>query len=150
MSKDKADFYTVKRYLLSVYRIDTMTEHLQQELKHLEYMAENIVKPLSDGGRGNLPGHPTEEIAIKISEKKARLLDQLVNLENQRDDIETYILTAGLQPIFERVLLKRYIELKTWEKVAREMHYSQKYIEKLHGIALRILAKKWRGKDETN
>lgn len=145
MKKANADFYAVKRYLLSVYRIDTMTEHLHQELKHLEYMAEAIVKPITDGGRGNLPRQPTEEIAIKISEKKAKLLDQLVNLENQRDDVETYIITAGLQPLLERILLKRYIELKSWEKVAKEVHYSQKYIEKLHGIALRLLAKKWRG-----
>lgn len=140
-------YFEVKHYLNAAYKIWIETEHYQNEIKRLKYMRDAIVKPMSDGGRGNTPGDPTGNIAVTIQEKTARLMDQLVNLENQRDDLETYILVSDLNDWQKQVLLKRYIEMKSWAKIAHEMAYSEKHPYKLHNEAIEILAKKWRRDD---
>ena len=140
------EYYEVKKYLKQAYDIYIQTVHFQDEIRRLKYMRDSIVKPLSDGGRGNLPGDPTGNIAVIIQEKTAKLMDELVHLENLRDDIETFILVSDLDARHKQVLLKRYIELKPWTKITQEMIYSEKHPQKLHGEALEKLATQWRKK----
>lgn len=134
----------VKAYLRKAWEINVQIEHYQSEIRRLKYLRDSIVKPLTDGGRSNLPGDPTGNIAIMIQEKTAKLMDKLVDLENQRDDIETYILVSDLTPRHKEVLLKRYVELKSWDKICKEMIYSENHPKKLHAQAINFLAEDWR------
>lgn len=143
---DKYAYQKVLLYLQSAFRINRRIDHYQEELKQLEYMADSIVKPLKDGGRSSEPGDPTGTIAITISERKEKILDELVNLNNQKDDLENYIFVAGLEVNEETVLLKRYVELKPWEDIAKEMYYSSKHPLKIRNEAVHKLAKKWETK----
>lgn len=143
MDRYGVKYQKVMTYLQTAFRINQRIKHYQEELKQLQYMADSIVKPLTDGGRSSEPGDPTGTIAITITERKEKLMDELVNLNNQKDDLETYILVAGLETNEETVLLKRYVELKSWEVIAKEMYYSTKHPLKIRNEAVHKLARKW-------
>jgi len=73
--------------------------------------------------------------------------DGLVAMEDMIDrevnrlyDIKQEILSVILQLRDNRyrdVLMKRYVDIKTWEQIAVEMHYSYMQVCRLHGEALK-------------
>jgi DNA-directed RNA polymerase specialized sigma subunit len=73
--------------------------------------------------------------------------DGLVAMEDMIDreidrlyDIKQEILAVVLQmqdTRYRDVLMKRYVDIDTWEQIAVEMHYSYMHVCRLHGEALK-------------
>ena len=51
------------------------------------------------------------------------------NLINQLDN-----------PSYRALLSLRYINCKTWEQIAEDMHYTTRNVHKIHGGALKLLS----------
>lgn len=73
-----------------------------------------------------------ERLQNKIGDR----IDKSITLRNEIEDS-----ISSLEPA-ERVLMRlRYIDGKSWEQIALEMHYSYRHTTKLHGIILAKLKK---------
>lgn len=83
--------------------------------------------------------HPTEEAAFKLLMKRAKYnLERSIYKEVQEDIKDT--IKAIPEPMLGALLKLKYIEGKRWKQVAKELHYSQTYVEKeLHTKALEYL-----------
>lgn len=83
----------------------------------------------------------------KIADGVARIIDleeeimnRMFHLENERLRIEDEI--AQLPAQQRKVITARYVDGKSWKKVAKEASYDAKYVFKIHRAALRRLEKK--------
>ena len=57
---------------------------------------------------------------------KAEILRTIMQLEDNRQRM---------------VLMEYYLEMKTWEQVAVDLHYSYMHVTRIHGYALREIQK---------
>ena len=86
--------------------------------------------------RGSGVGDPAGQAAARLVDLAQLMADKLNQAVGLRLEIERVI--AAL-PVEDRVLMRaRYVEGKTWEQVAAELHYTYPWVWRLHG---RILAK---------
>ena len=148
---------TAKEYLMQ-YRIigarlraiDSMDREIREELP--AWGVAEIRSPWPDGQpHGSGTGDPTGEQAARSAdlmaeEYREKLRQQLLDLEvremrarselwRQRVEIEETIGKVGDMSLQE-VLRGRYIEGKTFELLAVELHYSYRHTTRLHGEAL--------------
>ena len=126
---------TAKAYLAQIRQTDRTIRRLCDARFSLRSSLYSIGAPLSGmpGGHGD-------------PDRTGRTIARLDELDRR---IDAYVdeLVARKQEAFERirrlpelaeqdVLIARYIQLKSWQAIAREMHYSENAIFKLHGRAL--------------
>ena len=88
--------------------------------------------------KGSGDGDTTGNITAKmwtISQTMAERMNELVELRQRIEDT-----INSLPDSRDRLLLRlRYIEGKSWEEIAVEMHYDYRYVLKLHGRVLQRL-----------
>lgn len=112
------------RHVVQILRDYKLTDrYIQQREEELmyPYRSEEMV-----GGQGNLPGSPTERMAITISEDR-----RLSNLENNRNVIDRCLKRAD---IVTRELIKyMYLEQDhSTIRAAMEMNVSDRHARRLH------------------
>lgn len=136
---------TAKDYLMQVKIINTIMRNLEDEITALREQEHTIRSAWPDGQpHGTGTTDPTGTAAT-------RLADQLTDLEHQhrkwmsalwhkRTEI---IETIGNVEHAEhnRLLYLRYVECRTWEEIAVDMHYSFRHIIRMHGDALQALGR---------
>jgi hypothetical protein len=133
---------TAKQYLNRVRRIDkeigALLRLVQQTRESLESITQNYQ---SDGAQSSKNPHKYDrliELESMVDEKideqialKTEILDTIMQVEDRRQRL---------------VLMEYYIEMKTFEQVAVDIHYSWRQTVKIHGYALlaveEILSKK--------
>jgi len=135
---------TAKEYLRQIRRIDVHLDHLLKERDELERAQTYLRSPQIDGDRVQTSpsGDPpwmgyilkweklTEKIGAKwdeLIELKMRILTELHELDDNR---------------YVAILVKRYVEFKSWHKIAYEMNYSIDHVFRLHGEALRAFERR--------
>ena len=128
---------TAKQYLNRVRRIDKEIEALLQMVQKtrdsLEAKTQNYD---GDGAQSTKNPHRFDKLVElesmvdkKIDEQidlKAEILNTIMQLDDRRQRL---------------VLMKYYVEMKTWKNVADEMNYSYMHITRLHGYALKEIGK---------
>lgn len=92
----------------------------------------------------NLDGMPH---GTSLSDKTARLAAQLADAEEEIIELRSEAWSKRMEivrtlnriqtPEYNTLLYLRYIEGKTWEQIAVEMHYTFRHTTRLHGDALR-------------
>jgi hypothetical protein len=92
----------------------------------------------------NLDGMPH---GTSLSDKTARLAAQLADAEEEIIELRSEAWSIRMEivrtlnriqtPEYNTLLYLRYIEGKTWEQIAVEMHYTFRHTTRLHGDALR-------------
>lgn len=124
------DKYTLGKYVMICNEIET----LQAEKQSLHDGFAGVVRsggPVSRSRKSD----PTASVPERMEQIAAKIDRQLTRCMELRDEIEEVI--NRLEEPTERLLMrKRYIEGKTWEKVAVEMNYSINHIWRLHGNIL--------------
>ena len=119
---------TAKEYLRQIRKIDQQLKHLLDEWEELKKAQTFLKSPQVEGDRvqtspsGDPPwmGH-----LIKYEElftTRLAIVGQINSLSDSR---------------YTDVLMKRYVEYKRFDRIAREMHYTPDYILHLHGMALK-------------
>lgn len=72
------------------------------------------------------------------------LNDELMNAEQQVTDTKITItdLISRLPDVNQQmVITERYVNMKTWERIAQEMNTSVRIVQKIHGKALPLIEK---------
>ena len=132
---------TAKQYLLQYKLLTAKIENLEQDLAELREARSSISI--------NLDGMPH---GTDLSDKTARLAVQLADMEEDILDLRSeawktrlriiHVLSKVETPEHNVLLHKRYLEDKTWEQIAVEMHYTYQWVAgPLHGQALREIDK---------
>lgn len=128
-----------KHELQSYYWLRKNIEKLEDRLLELESEATRVTTRITDDphcGSSNsdkLGGIVAEIIAVqeKINNKIKSMYGMMAEIEHATVDLperEAYLIRA------------RYIDCKSWEQIAVDMHYSWRQIHYIHSEALRILA----------
>ena len=135
---------TAKEYLRQIRRIDIHLNHLLKERDELERAQTFLRSPQIDGDRVQTSpsGDPPwmgylikwEELTNQIGEEWDRLIDK-------RQAIVAQISTLTDSRYID-LLIKRYVEYKSFEKIAVEMNYTYDHVRRLHGWALQAFKHK--------
>ena len=80
---------------------------------------------------------PTEEKALRLVDKRLRLIDAEVEAIRIRQELFDFI--DGIDGVEGDVLFERYINLRKWEEICVVMSYSWNGIHKVHRRALAIV-----------
>lgn len=125
-----------KDYLEQIRILDRLINNKLQELEQLEALATKVTS-VNSGDRVQASGSQDKmaDTVIKILELKQEInadIDRLVDLKCEIIPLIDAVQDADLID----VLYKRYIQGKKWEEIALEMHYTFRWVLKLHGRAL--------------
>ena len=122
----------LKRYVLLDKEIDRKLEEVSRLRSKLTKIT-TVPSPQPKGG-GSIYGK-TEEIIAKIVDLEREIDADIDRLVAIRDGIKTII--EAVEDDRERLLLQyRYLDGRTFEEIAVQMHYSWRQIHRLHSRAL--------------
>lgn len=129
---------TIKRYLNQV-------RHIDAELRSLERLREDLYQSLlkspsteSERVTGGPERHGDDRFA-RIAEMSADINRKWDELVAKKQEIEQVIDT--LEDPQERALVRnRYINLMSWNKIAKDMYLSERAIYYIHKRALKNIA----------
>lgn len=130
-----------KQYLGQISRLDRMIKNKMTELSQYKDLIYGLSGVVNEERVQKSPDFDkmTGKVAkvLKIESKIDELIDEYVDKKNliisQIDSIEN--------ETYYEILFARYIEKKTFEKIADEMMYSWRQIIRLHGKALQEFEK---------
>ena len=132
-----------KQYLQQISRLDRMINNKLAEISQLRELAMSVSAVKNEERVQTTPNFDKIGTAYckieEMEEKLDKLIDEFVDKKNliisQIDEIEN--------ETYYEILFARYIEKKTFEKIADEMTYSWRQIIRLHGRALQEFEKKY-------
>ena len=129
-NKDKIKY--LKRYI----NLDREIERKLEEVARLRSKLTRVTEVYSTEprGGGTIYGK-TEEILAKIVDMEKEIDADVDRLISIRDNIKAII--EAVEDDRERLLLQyRYLDGRTFEEIAVQMHYSWRQIHRLHSKAL--------------
>ena len=132
-----------KTYLQQISRLDRMINNKLSEISQLRELAMSVSAVKNEERVQNTPNFDKIGTAYckieEMEEKLDKLIDEYVDKKNliisQIDGIEN--------ETYYEILFARYIEKKTFAKIADEMTYSFRNVTRLHGRALQEFEKKY-------
>ena len=132
-----------KQYLQQISRLDRMINNKLAEISQLRELAMSVSAVKNEERVQTTPNYDKIGTAYckieEMEEKLDKLIDEFVDKRNliisQIDKIEN--------ETYYEILFSRYIEKKTFEKIADEMTYSWRQVIRLHGRALQEFEKKY-------
>ena len=132
-----------KQYLQQISRLDRMIQNKLAEISQLRELAMSVSAVKNEERVQTTPNFDKIGTAYckieEMEEKLDKLIDEFVDKKNliisQIDKIEN--------ETYYEILFARYIEKKTFEKIADEMNYSFRNTTRLHGQALREFENKF-------
>lgn len=133
---------TAKEFLKQYEHASRIVQRCKAEYETEVEKIDAIGSTLSNDGmpHGSGISRRTEDKAIRLAEKatkwKAAELDAIAKRQ------EVFEVIYDIQGIEGDVLIDKYIDLKTWEQIAEERHYTVRGIQYAHGRALLIVAKR--------
>ena len=108
--------------LSKYHKIKNEMKQLEDSIRELEETVIGSSKitgmPLSISG---VNSSPTERIGIKLASLKQKLTDKTEQLLDEAQKIEEYIETVDDVDI-RIIISKRFLDCKTWQQVANEIH----------------------------
>ena len=125
-----------KQYVQQISRLDRMINNKLAEISQLRELAMSVSAVKNEERVQTTPNFDKIGTAYckieEMEEKLDNLIDEFVDKKNliisQIDKIEN--------ETYYEILFARYIEKKTFEKIADEMTYSWRQVIRLHGRAL--------------
>lgn len=123
---------TAKDYLRQYEYATKRIARLEAELEE-EALLIDAVRSVSDNDgmpHGSGISKPTEEKAIRLADKRLRLVDAKLEAIRIRQEIFDVIEAVGGDEA--DVLFERYVKLKTWADVCEAVYYSWYKVSHLH------------------
>lgn len=132
-----------KDYLSQVSRLNKMINNKLSEIHQLRELSVSISAIGNDEKVQTSPNFDKIGTTVaKIDEMENNLDKMIDEYLVKRERIIAQIDTMEEESVYQ-VLFSRYIEKKTFEKIATEMEYSWRQIVRLHGKALQQFEKKY-------
>ena len=130
-----------KQYLRQISRLDKMIKNKIIELYQLKELYTSISAIKNDEIVQTTPNFDKIGTAYaKICEKEQEL-DEITDIYIDKKSIIISQIDQMDDETHYEILFSRYVERKTFEKIADEMSYSWRQIIRLHGIALKEFEK---------
>ena len=127
---------TTAEYLGQAYRLDQRIDAKIAQVSSLNDLATKCTATLSDMPRN--PSRSTsrmEDAIVKIVDLQHEINDDIDHLVDLKREL-VEVIKAVNNNEYQVLLEKRYLCFHTWEQIAVDMHYSVKWILKLHKKAL--------------
>ena len=130
----------LRKYEYSMIRVDLCRQEYERESDLIDAFrsSSNFESTIHSS---NIE-RPTEEKAIRLSEKADRLIAAEHEAIRIRQEIFDVIYSIG--GMEAKVLYERYIELKPWEEVSKAVNYSESQTQRYHRIGLERVSEKLR------
>ena len=124
-----------KKDLSRYYHLKMEIKDLGDKIKELEQTL--ISSPILTGmPHSNNISKPTEQRNILILSLKSKLEKRETNALEELNKIEDYI--SSIEDIeIRQIFSKRYVQLKRWDDIAKEMHMSERNIFRKHSKYLK-------------
>ena len=128
---------TAKEWLMRGWEINTEINTLLEEKEKAFSQACSVTAPTDRERVTTMRRNTSEEKFVRYSnedyEKEIdRRIDELYQIKLE---ILSAIGTVN-DSTLRKLLVKRYLQFKTWEQIAVEMNYSYMHVTRLHGKAL--------------
>lgn len=132
-----------KEYLQQIGRYDRLINNKLVELAQYRSMACSVSAVKNDERVQSSPSYDTMDKIVSKIEQMENEIDMLVNryIDNKRIIISQ--IDSMSDEMTYQILFSRYVEQKTFEKMAIEMNYCYKQIIRRHGKALQEFEQKW-------
>ena len=139
--KEGKESMKAKEYLKQIEKLDKCIDQKQIECDALRLMAEGTGgMQYGDKVQTSPKGDTLEKKVVKYVQIEQEINDMIDNFIDLKHKIITEI--QGLSDVKHiDVLFKKYVEYKSLEQIAVDMHYSYQYIRELHGHALQEFEK---------
>lgn len=136
----KAD-NTAKRYLQQVRHCDLRINAKLEELERLKALVTKITpSPKRDAVSGGGNQDKLSEAVAKIVDLEAEINREIAFYIDARKRVTKTIDKVGDAKL-QSVLIMRYIQFKTFEQIAADMHYTYRWVCMMHGMALQAVEK---------
>ena len=130
---------TAKEYLSQAHRLDQRIDAKIAQVASLNDLATKCSATLTGMPRNpNRGGSTMADAVCKIIDLQNEInrdIDRLVDLKRE----SVAIIKAVEDTEYQTLLEKRYLCFQTWEQIAVDMHYSGKWILKMHDRALDVV-----------
>lgn len=128
-----------KDYLMVVYGMRTKIKDLQAQVDDLADMLLRITPVMDDkphGGSSAVEDKTAECIARKVDleAKIAAMIGDYMQKVARCDELLAMVKNGR----YHSILSRRYIQMQSFDMIAREMQYSLRQVTRLHGRALQI------------
>lgn len=132
-----------KEYLQQISRYDRLINNKLVELAQYRSMACSVSAVKNDERVQSSPSYDTMDKIVSKIEQMENEIDMLVDryIDNKRIIISQ--IDSMSDETTYQILFSRYVEQKTFEKMAIEMNYCYKQIIRRHGKALQEFEQKW-------
>lgn len=136
---------TIKEFLRDIKRKNTSIEILNEQLEKLRSIAEYKSPVIDDigGGFGSPNVHSKEDLMCKVAEISEKLTMLKIEYLNDIDKTTDMIMSLKDEKTLN-VFSKRYLEFKTWERIADEMDITFQWVHELHKRGLIELGNKYK------
>lgn len=134
---------TTKEYLSQISRLDRMIKNKLTELSQLKDLSQGLSAISNEEKVQTTPNFDRIGTAYCKIEAMEESIDKLIDeYVDKRDKIIEQIDNMEDETYYD-ILFSRYIEKKTFEKIATDMHYSFRNTTRIHGKALQAFEKKY-------
>ena len=132
-----------KEYLQQIGRYDRLINNKLVELAQYRSMACSVSAVKNDERVQSSPSYDTMDKIVSKIEQMENEIDMLVDryIDNKRIIISQ--IDSMSDEMTYQMLFSRYVEQKTFEKMAIEMNYCYKQVIRRHGKALQEFEQKW-------
>lgn len=132
-----------KEYLQQIGRYDRLINNKLVELAQYRSMACSVSAVKNDERVQSSPSYDTMDKIVSKIEQMENEIDMLVDryIDNKRIIISQ--IDSMSDEMTYQILFSRYVEQKTFEKMAIEINYCYKQIIRRHGKALQEFEQKW-------
>ena len=143
------DLSEIKRVLRSVWWTQKRLDADLERLAWLRAKAEGVrgVEYDRQTVHGGVEHSALEDAVCAIADYEAKIETKIAQWRAALDRVTGIIYAVGDQR-YQMLLLYRYRDLWTWEKIAVEMGYSWQYVHRLHSRALETANEIWRKQKE--
>lgn len=132
-----------KEYLQQIGRYGRLINNKLVELAQYRSMACSVSAVKNDERVQSSPSYDTMDKIVSKIEQMENEIDMLVDryIDNKRIIISQ--IDSMSDEMTYQILFSRYVEQKTFEKMAIEMNYCYKQVIRRHGKALQEFEQKW-------
>lgn len=127
---------TAKEFLQSIARYKRRAAAIKRRIAEARDAAENVTAHFNaGGGASGKGGGKIEGAVLRIVQEEQRLGEVLERMHETRAEA-VRLIDKLPNELHKEALELRYLDGKSWTRIAREMHYSKRRVYQLHSAAL--------------
>ena len=130
----------IKEYLSQAKYLDAQIDSKLRQMTRLRSLATKYTSTITGMPHSKSDTCSMENSIIKLIDLENEINAEIDKLVNLKEEIMKVI--KCVDKLEHRMILeKRYIDFKSWDRIASEMFFNRRYVHKLHGRALENAAK---------